>query len=246
MRTSYLLSSMATALVGLTGSAYAGVLDVTNVQVPYYESVSWTSNTLANGVSTGTGAGIAGEILLTTPAGTYASWCVDLFHTVGIGGSYTYSTVPLSVDNSGANPDLYDSMTNPGGSNPLSADPQKDIAWLAAGGTAAMNSGPSNDVSAAYQAAIWTVEYGLTGVTGPDSGFTSEYDALIADIGAGDGLVGGPGSQLSTPLSGGLYTAQNLYTSSVPEPSTYAMMAMGFAGLGFAGLRKARAKPALA
>jgi hypothetical protein len=51
MRTSYLLSSMATALVGLTGSAYAGVLDVTNVQVPYYESVSWTFNTLANGVS---------------------------------------------------------------------------------------------------------------------------------------------------------------------------------------------------
>jgi len=54
------------------------------------------------------------------------------------------------------------------------------------------------------------------------------------------------GSQLSTPLNAGLFTAQNLYTSSVPEPSTYAMMALGFAGLGFAGLRKARAKPAFA
>ena len=36
------------------------------------------------------------------------------------------------------------------------------------------------------------------------------------------------------------------FVVGAPEPSTYAMMALGFAGLGFAGLRKARAKPAFA
>ncbi len=31
------------------------------------------------------------------------------------------------------------------------------------------------------------------------------------------------------------------YNTSVPEPSTWAMMLLGFAGLGFAGYRRARA-----
>jgi hypothetical protein len=75
-------------------------------------------------------------------------------------------------------------------------------------------------------------------------GFTTDYDNIIASL---SGAIGEPGAQLygDTDISG-FYSNQNLYTSSVPEPSTYAMMAMGFAGLGFAGLRKARAKLAFA
>ena len=37
-----------------------------------------------------------------------------------------------------------------------------------------------------------------------------------------------------------------LYSPTVPEPSTWAMMLLGFAGLGFAGYRRARAGPHLA
>jgi hypothetical protein len=33
-------------------------------------------------------------------------------------------------------------------------------------------------------------------------------------------------------------------SSGVPEPSTWAMMVLGFAGLGFAGYRKAKTGPA--
>ena len=33
---------------------------------------------------------------------------------------------------------------------------------------------------------------------------------------------------------------------AVPEPSTWAMMALGFAGLGFVGYRRARLRPAAA
>ena len=36
------------------------------------------------------------------------------------------------------------------------------------------------------------------------------------------------------------------FQSGVPEPSTWAMMALGFAGLGFAGFRRAKARPAIA
>ena len=42
-------------------------------------------------------------------------------------------------------------------------------------------------------------------------------------------------------VDGGLMVA-----SDVPEPSTWALMALGFAGLGFTGARKARRAPAIA
>ena len=35
-----------------------------------------------------------------------------------------------------------------------------------------------------------------------------------------------------------------LYSPTVPEPSTWGMMLLGFAGLGFAGYRRARVGPA--
>ena len=40
--------------------------------------------------------------------------------------------------------------------------------------------------------------------------------------------------------------ATNLSVTIVPEPSTWAMMVLGFAGLGFAGYRKARKTVAIA
>jgi hypothetical protein len=38
--------------------------------------------------------------------------------------------------------------------------------------------------------------------------------------------------------------ANLLFNSAIPEPSTWAMMLIGFAGLGFAGYRRAKAVPA--
>jgi hypothetical protein len=47
---------------------------------------------------------------------------------------------------------------------------------------------------------------------------------------------GGPGNVISVSGS----------NSTIPEPSTWVMMALGFAGLGFLGYRKTRSDNALA
>ena len=43
-----------------------------------------------------------------------------------------------------------------------------------------------------------------------------------------------------------LAAAEPLYSPAIPEPSTWAMMLLGFAGLGFAGYRASRKNGALA
>ena len=48
------------------------------------------------------------------------------------------------------------------------------------------------------------------------------------------------------PAWGGGPSAENLTFTAVPEPSTWAMMALGFAGIGFAGYRGARKSAAVA
>jgi hypothetical protein len=70
--------------------------------------------------------------------------------------------------------------------------------------------------------------------------------------GAGDSLGGiadfvdPPTLDLSLPKGANVTTASGLFhnfpTPSVPEPSTWAMMLLGFGGLGFAGCRASRAR----
>jgi hypothetical protein len=51
------------------------------------------------------------------------------------------------------------------------------------------------------------------------------------------------GVEIGNPGDQGLFNNQHLFTTqTVPEPSTWAMMIVGFAGLGFAGYRSAKAK----
>ncbi len=232
-------TATATALVALTGSAYAGTVTVNTVSVPYYLGVTWDAFTLPNvtAIAPPTGAGIAGEILLTVGTTTYASWCVDLFHDVYVGGgqSLPYTTGPLTTDNSGASP-----LT----SNTLSSSQQAEISWLAAKGTAALNASPldASATSAAYQAAIWTVEYGLNqssvAATSDESNFASDYSSIMTSL-SGATLVSGAQLYGDSNIAG-LYSTQNLYSSAPPAPeaATITMMLMGFAGLGLAGRRQ--------
>jgi hypothetical protein len=64
------------------------------------------------------------------------------------------------------------------------------------------------------------------------TGLYSLSDAGTLFLAAGATISGGQSSMLSS------------VSPAVPEPSTWAMMALGFAGLGFVGYRRARLRPA--
>jgi hypothetical protein len=199
----------------------ATTINITDVEVPYYESVTLSGGPFAPGSDA---IGIAGQIVLTTNFGTLGTWCVDVFHTINIGGSYTYMTGPLLTDNSGSSPAT---------SNPLTPTQIHQIEALAAYGDAVMLSTPSNLFSAALQAAIWDVEYGTT-ATGSDPNFSSELasiDALLPTL----PVI--PGVQLYHQDSQGLFENQGLYVippqGNVPEPATLGLLVLGLAGVGF-------------
>ena len=59
---------------------------------------------LSGGLAAADGTYPAVQIVLSTNIGALGVWCVDLFHTINIGGSYTYNPVPLTNDNSGSSP----------------------------------------------------------------------------------------------------------------------------------------------
>jgi PEP-CTERM motif len=76
------------------------------------------------------------------------------------------------------------------------------------------------------------LDFTIAGVSVSDFVANSDGFFAVADIlgPIGTGEVGGKIGTIGTPVT----------TSSVPEPSTWAMLLIGFAGLGFAGYRKAR------
>ena len=68
---------------------------------------------------------------------------------------------------------------------------------------------------------------------------TNNSSFAYLDVVTGSGLVSRNfGGAVSTDY--GLVTGFNVATSAVPEPATWAMMLVGFAGLGFAGMRVSR------
>jgi PEP-CTERM motif len=64
-----------------------------------------------------------------------------------------------------------------------------------------------------------------------------------SDINAGLSFATTGGAFVLTSAGDTTFTAT---TTTIPEPSTWAMMALGFAGLGFLGYRKTRSGNALA
>ena len=69
------------------------------------------------------------------------------------------------------------------------------------------------------------------------SAFNRAASLSFTDVTPSAAIVAGTLRSFHSDVSGD-------FSSSVPEPSTWAMMLLGFAGLGYVGFRKARARSA--
>jgi hypothetical protein len=223
MRFSSLLAAIAICVT--THGAQAETVDYTsysfygiNVQLTTPASVS----------------GGAGQITLQTTGQptSLLAWCLDVSNFLTGSGHYAVDPFTLSTVLTGLN----------GVPTTLSQGTLNTISWLVHDGNAAVAGGATTLVSAEYQVAIWKTEYGSSfGMVDPGGSFLSDVNGLITAAGDAAPL----GFALSF-LDPGLADNQTLVTEStdlsrttpVPEPSTWALMILGFAGVGFMAYRR--------
>jgi hypothetical protein len=171
-----------------------------------------------------------GPIVLSTLTGSITVYCVDLYHTIYAGTTYTYAYGNLMKNGLGVSI-----------SQPLS----NEIGQIADLGMAALAHG-NDDLAAAAQAAIWNLEYNKTPTfANPLSAIATDYSALVTASYHNDGRW----ATALTPVGENWPfnpSATQQMVVGAPEPATWAMMLIGFGGLGFAGYRASRKRAALA
>jgi len=172
------------------------------------------------------------------------AWCIDLVHNIGPTGNLdelgkgdstaVYTLGTLTDDHSG---------NNTATSTPISAFVAQEILGLANYGDQQMAIDPTATMSAAVQAAIWSLEYnlhidysGFTGTIDPD--LLPLFNDLLA---MAPTLPAGHQTEADSFLSDGVtYNLQSLIMSvSVPEPPAFAVFGIGLAGLFLARRRAA-------
>jgi hypothetical protein len=164
-----------------------------------------------------------GPLLFSSPMGDFTVYCTDLNHNVEPGGSYEFIFGPLTENGAG---------------QPISEVTSNEIGQIAA-----IGKNGTGDLSIAAQAAIWELAYpGLVqSFSGPDAAtIGADYNNLLSATYNNNGnwataLI--PYGYNPVWPGGG---PQEMVVG-VPEPSTWAMMLAGFAGLGFFGYRSRRA-----
>jgi PEP-CTERM motif len=225
----------AAGLMGATCAANATNFDISNVGfIGDTTSLSGTINGNPFNESANTGL-----ITLTTTTGSiFPVFCIDLFHTIGIGSQspplpYTTGTI------------VADSSSNPSGTggNPLNSPVPGEIQTLANLGYADYVHGTGNaDIYAGLQGAIWDIEYNQDGNNLTDAGSLTVNGLIASDIAYAVAHPATYSISLFPGADGQAFGSGQGFSTGVPEPSTWAMMLLGFAGLGFAGYRNVKAK----
>lgn len=173
-----------------------------------------------------TGSVAAGQFSGSLNGNSFVTYCTDLSQTFGFGNTYTDYTV-------------VDGATAWGAAKSLDLD--------RALSNFAQNSHPTSNVeSALTQAIVWEILYETEG--NPYDFSSGTFTATSGDSTVQAGLSGVnwgalPGTvvtlhadQLFSPNS-----QDFLVTTAVPEPSTYALLIAGLAGIGFVARRRTRA-----
>ena len=100
----------------------------------------------------------------------------------------------------------------------------------------------SADIYAGIAGAIWTIEYNTNGNTETVTGSAAVNALIASDILYAEAHPAAYSLSLFPGANGEAFGYGQAFSSGVPEASTWAMMLLGFAGLGFAGWRKAKPK----
>jgi hypothetical protein len=216
--------------MGAASGASAATLDITSAGM-------YSSNTVTLKGSAGQ---LAGPILLTTASSSFWVFCVDIFDTitVNVGSQHNFSPALIFTTNQVKT----NSSTGSGTGTAISQTVSGEIQYLANLGIAMASTTASTTVQnnlTAIQAAIWNIEYGLgsalEGVGDTLAGtqtFAAE-NALIQsyETQASTHAVPGYANGIDSPGS-------QAFVTGVPEASTWALMLLGFAGVGFVAYRR--------
>jgi hypothetical protein len=206
-------SAVAAIAASLMSSAALADIFVTNYSLPDANAF-WSVNTEGYSYYTG-------PIVLSTTTGPLTVYCADISHTIYPGTVYTYT-----------NGDLTENGLGQSISQPLS----NELGQIADIGKRALAHG-NGDLAAAAQAAIWGLEYNTTPTFADPLGtIATDYSGLLTASYHNTGDWGSALIPVGEGWPGNPYATQQMVVGA-PEPSTWAMMLLGFAGLGLAGYR---------
>ncbi len=219
----------AAALMGAAGlgSATAGTITYTGYS-DYGDGITITSPVSVSGG--------AGRIQLTLSSGKVIdAWCMDVYDDLA--GSGTFAVNPFS--------DSTVAGGLPGVPTTLTHEQIGEMGALVLHGDSIVGGGGTADQSAAIQVAIWTVEYGQDFAYQPiNADVTSLVGDYLSNVGTGNawGVYYG----IDALSAGQTLGANQTLLTAAPEASTWAMIGLGFAGLGFVRMRRKPARYALA
>jgi hypothetical protein len=171
----------------------------------------------AGSYSVSTDTFYTGPIQLTTTSGkNFLVYCTDLQHNVVLGGKYEFIYAPLTLNGAGA---------------AISQPIANEIGQITS-----EYKNYTNEWAVAAQAAIWHLSNAGLNPTITDPTVLADYTAILGRTYINNGTI----PTVLVPYGYGWWDnngAGPQELTGVPEPSTWVMMILGFAGLGVAGRR---------